>query len=126
MCSSDLGIKQVEMRDLYGIWGLGWHPIARIPIIVLYFILSISFVVWPAQKNLATLMSCSAGLMAAAQFWHGFGGGLFLAWFLPAAILTIFRPNLDYCVALETVRPTRKRLKKLMGDEPVDKPMAAA
>jgi hypothetical protein len=56
-------------------------------------------------------MSCSAALMAAAQFWHGFGGGLFLAWFLPFAILTIFRPNLDYCVALEVVRPWRRRSK---------------
>jgi hypothetical protein len=105
------GVKQVEMRELGGIWGLGWHPIVRIPIIVVFVILSMSFVVWPAQKNLATLMSCSAALMAAAQFWHGFGGGLFLAWFLPFAILTIFRPNLDYCVALEVVRPWRRRSK---------------
>lgn len=47
--------------------------------------------------------------MAATQFWHGFGGGLYLAWFIPLALLTIFRPNLDYCIALEVVRPTRKK-----------------
>jgi hypothetical protein len=120
------GIKQVEMQDLYGVWGLGWHPIARIPIIVVYIILSMSFVVWPAQKNLATLMSCSAGLLAAAQFWHGFGGGLFLAWFLPFAILTIFRPNLDYCVALEVVRPIRRKSPTAAKQPPNDPPMAAA
>lgn len=120
------GIKQVEMRELGGIWGLGWHPLVRIPIIVVFVILSMSFVVWPAQKNLATLMSCSSALMAAAQFWHGFGGGLFLAWFLPFAILTIFRPNLDYCVALEVVRPWRKRAKSLPNEQGSAPPMAAA
>jgi hypothetical protein len=85
-----------------------------------------SFVVWPAQKNLATLMSCSAALMAAAQFWHGFGGGLFLAWFLPFAILTVFRPNLDYCVALEVVRPWRRRAKGQTKEDVDSQPMAAA
>lgn len=120
------GIKQVEMRELGGIWGLGWHPLIRIPIIVVFVILSMSFVVWPAQKNLATLMGCSAALMAAAQFWHGFGGGLFLAWFLPFTILTIFRPNLDYCVALEVVRTWRKRTKAPAKEETEAPPMAAA
>ncbi|MCY3007634.1 MAG: hypothetical protein NTV29_16885 [Planctomycetota bacterium] len=120
------GIKHVEMQGLGGIWGLGWHPLVRIPIIVVFVILSLSFVVWPAQKNLATLMSCSAALMAAAQFWHGFGGGLFLAWFLPFAILTIFRPNLDYCVALEVVVPWRRRPKTPQKEEPASQPLAAA
>jgi hypothetical protein len=103
------GIKRVAMNGMDGMWGLGWDPIARIPIIVLFVLLGFSFIFWPAQKNLATLMSCSAALMAATQFWHGFGGGLYMAWFLPLAILTIFRPNLDYCVALEVVRPVRRK-----------------
>jgi hypothetical protein len=47
--------------------------------------------------------------MAATQFWHGFGGGLYMAWFMPLALLTVFRPNLDYCSALEVVRSRRKR-----------------
>jgi len=72
------------------------------------------------------LMSCSAGLLAAAQFWHGFGGGLFLAWFSPFAILTIFRPNLDYCVALEVVRPLHKKPKSAVKQPPSEPPMAAA
>jgi hypothetical protein len=48
-------------------------------------------------------MSCSAALMVAAQFWHGFGGGLFVAWFLPLLLLTIFRPNLEDRVALKVI-----------------------
>jgi hypothetical protein len=120
------GIKRVAMNDMDGIWGLGWHPFARIPIIVLFVLLSLSFVVWPAQKNLATLMSCSAALMAATQFWHGFGGGLYMAWFLPLAILTIFRPNLDYCVALEVVRPMKRRTLAPPSAETDPPPLAAA
>jgi hypothetical protein len=103
------GIKQVAMTGMDGIWGLGWYPLMRIPLILVFVLVSVSFVVWPAQKSLATLMSCSGGIMAATQCWHGFGGGLYLAWFVPLALLTMFRPNLDYCVALEVVRPRRKR-----------------
>ena len=104
------GLKQVAMNGMDGIWGLGWYPVMRIPIIVVFVLLSLSFVVWPAQKNLATLLSCSSAIMAATQFWHGFGGGLYMAWFIPLALLTIFRPNLDYCIALEVVRPTRRKV----------------
>jgi hypothetical protein len=103
------GVKQVAMNGMDGIWGLGWYPQMRIPIIVAFALLSLSFVMWPPQKNLATLLSCSAAIMAATQFWHGFGGGLYMAWFIPLALLTVFRPNLDYCIALEVVRPTRKK-----------------
>jgi hypothetical protein len=120
------GIKRVAMNGMDGMWGLGWHPIARIPIIVVFVLLSFSFMFWPAQKNLATLISCSAALMAATQFWHGFGGGLYMAWFLPLAILTIFRPNLDYCVALEVVRPMRRKAKTVAAPEPEPEPPLAA
>ena len=112
------GLKQVAMIGMDGIWGLGWYPVMRIPIIVVFVLLSLSFVVWPAQKNLATLMSCSSAIMAATQFWHGFGGGLYLAWFIPLALLTIFRPNLDYCIALEVVRPTARRPFRKIGPIP--------
>jgi hypothetical protein len=113
------GLKQVAMTGMDGIWGLGWYPIMRIPIIVVFVLLSLSFVVWPAQKNLATLLSCSSAIMAATQFWHGFGGGLYMAWFIPLALLTIFRPNLDYCIALEVVRPTRKKTGRKLTPPPL-------
>jgi len=64
--------------------------------------------------------------MAATQFWHGFGGGLYMAWFLPLAILTIFRPNLDYCVALEVVRPMKRKTKSVATPEPEPEPPLAA
>jgi hypothetical protein len=108
------GVKQIAMTGMDGIWGLGWNPVVRLPLIALFVLLSLSFVAWPPQKSLSTLMSCSAALMAATQVWHGFGGGLYLAWFVPLALLSIFRPNLDYCLALEVVKPRRRKVVKVV------------
>ncbi len=96
------GLIQWEMQPR-GIWGLGWNPIWRMPVIVGFVILSVFFAVWPSPKNLGTLISCSGAVMVAAQFWHGDGGGLYIAWFLPLLLLTIFRPNLQDRVALKVV-----------------------
>ncbi|WP_404304897.1 hypothetical protein [Neorhodopirellula lusitana] len=90
-------------QDPRGIWELGWNPIWRLPVIVAFVILSIFLAIWPAQKNLGILLSCSSGLMIAAQFWHGYGGGLYMGWFLPLLLLTIFRPNLQDRIALKVV-----------------------
>jgi len=114
------GLKEVAMNGMDGIWGLGWYPIMRIPIIVAFVLLSLSFVFWPPQKNLATLLSCSAAIMAATQLWHGFGGGLYMAWYMPLALLTVFRPNLDYCSALEVVRSRRKKKLIRVNATPTD------
>ena len=119
------GLKQVAMTGMDGIWGLGWYPVMRIPIIVAFVLLSLSFVFWPPQKNLATLLSCSAAIMAGTQFWHGFGGGLYMAWFIPLALLTVFRPNLDYCIALEVVRQTRRKAARKSSPSPDPSPPAS-
>lgn len=97
------GLWLPRSNDLEGVWGLGWNSIWRIPVLVGYVLLTGLYAIWPRQKNLGTLMSCSATLMVAAQFWHGFGGGLFIAWFLPLLLLTIFRPNLEDRVALKVL-----------------------
>ena len=96
------GLIEWEMEPR-GIWRLGWNPIWRLPVIVGFVILSVFFAVWPSPKNLGTLISCSGAVMVAAQFWHGDGGGLYIAWFLPLLLLTIFRPNLQDRVALKVV-----------------------
>ncbi|QDV70379.1 hypothetical protein Poly24_41000 [Rosistilla carotiformis] len=97
-------------KGLAGIWGLGWNPIWRLPILVAFGVLSGFFAFWPGQKNLGTLMSCSAAVMAAAQFWHGYGGGLYVAWYLPLMLLTVFRPNLEDRIALKVIGNGRKRI----------------
>ncbi len=102
------GTIPFAVENLDGIWGLGWHPYFRVPVMVVFVVLSLSFVFWPAQKSLATLLSCSAAVMTAAQFCYAYGGGLYMAWFLPCLLLTVFRPNLDDCIALDVVRPMSK------------------
>ncbi|NNE00123.1 MAG: hypothetical protein HKN47_22615 [Pirellulaceae bacterium] len=100
------GVRRPIM-DPSGVWGLGWSPIWRLPVIVGFVILCVFFAFWPSPKNLGTLISCSAAVMTAAQFWHGYGGGLYIAWFLPLLLLTIFRPNLQDRVALKVVEASK-------------------
>ncbi len=97
------GLWVPTMEGLKGVWGLGWLPIWRLPVLVGFLLLAGFCSVWPSQKNLGTLISCSASLMVASQFWHGYGGGLYIAWFLPLMLLTIFRPNLEDRVALKVI-----------------------
>ena len=83
-----------------------WHDheaVYRIPVLAAYVVLCASLAVWPPQKNLGTLLSCSAAVMLGAQFWHAPHGGLYMAWYLPLLILTIFRPNLEDRLAITAV-----------------------
>jgi hypothetical protein len=83
------------------------EPFFRIPVLAAFISLCFSLALWPPQKNLGTLLSCSAAVMLASQFWHANQGGLFIAWYLPLLILTIFRPNLEDRLALSAVRDIR-------------------
>jgi hypothetical protein len=111
------GLWMPRFVGLEGIWApYGWDPIYRLPVIAACVALGGSLALWPAQKNLGTLLSCSAAVMIAVQFWegHGDGGGMYLAWFLPLALLTVFRPNLEDRVALTVLGEdwfTRRRAK---------------
>lgn len=97
------GIQFPVAEHLRGAWQF-WNEVYRYPILAAFVALCISFVLWPAQKNLATLLSCSAAIMLGTQFWHAYGGGLALAWYLPLLLLTVFRPNLEDRVALAVVK----------------------
>jgi hypothetical protein len=112
--SSDMAMFLARMQQMFGIqfpvaehlrgaWQF-WNEAYRYPILAAFVGLCISFVLWPAQKNLATLLSCSAAIMLGTQFWHAYGGGLALAWYLPLLLLTVFRPNLEDRVALAVVK----------------------
>jgi len=50
----------------------------------------------------------SAAIMIAVQFWHGFGGGLFAAWYLPMMLLTIFRTNVAGRTAVKELPELRR------------------
>lgn len=115
----------MAMTDLDGIWHSNlpghWAPEYRIPIFAVFVILCSGFAIWPAQKNLGTLLSCSAAVMVATQFWQGFGsgagdgGGMFMAWYLPLTLLSVFRPNLEDRIALTVLGegwfPRRRMIK---------------
>lgn len=85
-----------------GLW-LFCPTIYRIPIIAFFGVFCFGLIIWPTRKNLATLISCSALVMIGVQFWMGNQGGLYMAWYLPLLILTVFRPNLEDRVASSTV-----------------------
>jgi hypothetical protein len=113
--ANDLSVFIHDIKEMFGIWwpitenleGFwripGISPEYRLPVLALFVVLAFSFALWPAQKNLGTLMSCTAALMLGAQFWHAHGGGLFMAWYLPLLLLTVFRPNLEDRIALSVI-----------------------
>ena len=102
------GFWSPRMEGLEGIWALGWDNWWRLPILVAFVAFSVSFVAWPTQKNLGTLIAYTAAIMVAVQFWHGYGGGRNMAWYLPFLLLVIFRPNLSGRVATSELRLTRQ------------------
>jgi hypothetical protein len=91
----------LSQRTFTGFWSFELlHPAYRAAVLAAFFALCGSLTLWPAQKNLGTLMSCSAAVMLGTQFWMAHSGGLYIAWYLPLMLLTIFRPNLEDRVAM--------------------------
>jgi hypothetical protein len=98
------GWPALSGKGTEGLWSFDLlDPVWRIPVVAAFFALSASFALWPAQKNLGTLISCSAAVMLGAQFWNPGSGGLFMGWYLPLMLLTVFRPNLEDRVALSVL-----------------------
>ena len=113
--SANLDQFVVQIKMMFG-WPNFTAPIAegfwsfhnstnpyRIPVLVAFLVTCGVFAIWPAQKNLGTLLSCSAAVMLGAQFWIAGAGGIYQAWYLPLLLLTMFRPNLEDRVAMATV-----------------------
>lgn len=115
------GIYPPRMSGLEGVWvdNGPLDPIYRTPIIFSFVALSITFAIWPAQKNLGTLLSCTTAIMVAAQCWHASGGGVFVGWYLPLMLMTFLRPNLEDRVALSVLSegwfPRRSTLDSTMA-----------
>jgi len=92
--ASTFGRHSLFLACADGIWEY-WPRYFRIPLIALYFVFTVAFALWTPRRSLATLLAYSAALMLAVQFWQGRQGGLYMAWYLPLSVLTVFRPNLD-------------------------------
>jgi len=86
---------------LEGFWALPTNdPVFRLPVLAAFIAMMATLAIWPAPKNLGTLLSCSAAVLLGSQFWKAHNGGLFMAWYLPVLLLVVFRPNLENRVAL--------------------------
>jgi hypothetical protein len=113
------GIRNPFKMTCLGFWEMHERWL-RIPVLAAFVCLCGSLALWPPQRNLGTLMSCSAAVMIAVQFWHANQGGIYLAWFLPILLLTIFRPNLEDRIASSAVRdfrwPWRRTGKQIRVD----------
>jgi hypothetical protein len=75
----------------------------RLPVIAVFGTVCFGMFAVPQRKNLAALIAGSALLMIGVQFWQIYQGGLYMAWYLPLLILTIFRPNLEDRIARSSV-----------------------
>jgi len=96
------------LRETTGFWE-NHEPAFRLPVLAAFVALCGGLALWPAQKNLGTLLSCSALVMLGVQFWHPDQGGVYMAWYLPLLLLTIFRPNLEDRVAITALPEGRGR-----------------
>jgi hypothetical protein len=100
------GLTTLSLANAEGFWAFH-DPAYRVPVMAAFFVLSASLALWPAQKNLGTLLGCSAAVLLGTQFWHAHYAGIYMDWYLPLLILTIFRPNLEDRRALTAVREVR-------------------
>jgi len=98
-----IGIRYFEGNGADGFWAIESRLPYRIPIIAAFAAVCGGLALWPAQKHLGTLISCTALVMLGTQFWHPYQGGLYMGWYLPLLVLTVFRPNLEDRVALTAV-----------------------
>ena len=106
-----MGFVGLILQRPQGFWDIVAADVTyRIPVRAAYCGLCISLLFWPPQKNLGVLLSCSAAILMGAQLIHPFQGGLYMAWYLPFLILTIFRPNLEDRIATTSVFESRFRI----------------
>ncbi len=111
------GILNPLQANVAGFWE--YHePAYRLPVIAAFVAMCLSMALWPAQKNLGTLLSCSAAVMLGVQFWHARFGGIYMAWYLPLLVLTVFRPNLEDRVAYTAVFDFPMRWRRWWAKRP--------
>lgn len=72
----------------------GIDPVFRLPVLIAYGFLVALLALLPWRKDLGILISQSAALMVAAQYWFLNGGGTLIVLYLPLLLLMMFRPTL--------------------------------
>jgi hypothetical protein len=71
----------------------------RIPVIVAFAVLLCVLTIFPRKKTLEHLISHTAALVVATQFWYSHQGGVYVLWYVPLLLLVVFRPRLSSALA---------------------------
>jgi hypothetical protein len=87
------GNEITEGGAVVGFWNSG-NLAYRIPVIVVFLVLLGVLTIWPRRKTLEHLISHTAALVVATQFWYSHQGGIYVLWYLPLLLLVVFRPRL--------------------------------
>ena len=95
-------------QEPVGFWTI-IEPAYRLPVATLLIAMSLSLALWPARKNLGTLISCSAAVMLATQFWALEEGDSTWPGISRCSLLTVMRPNLEDRVARTVLAESRFR-----------------
>jgi hypothetical protein len=93
-----------------GSFWTGIDPVYRLPVQIGYLAFVLVVSVWPAEKNLGELISLSAALLVASQFWYLEAGGTLVLLYLPLILLMMFRPNL--ASKRPRLRPRAERVQR--------------
>lgn len=112
----DAGIWPTSDAPPTGSFWSGIDMSYRLPVWIGYLALVITTTFWPARKNLGELISTSAALLVASQFWFLSAGGTLVLLYLPLVILMMFRPNLGHRRSSPS-RPRRERAEGAVRSE---------
>lgn len=82
----------------------------RITLAAIFFVMLVAMTVIPRKRNLENLLANSTALIVAAQLWYPEDVGTYVLWYLPLALLVVFRPRLDRFVPPEDPNHTAARL----------------
>ncbi|WP_435019227.1 hypothetical protein TA3x_001182 [Tundrisphaera sp. TA3] len=91
---AEAGLVPNVVAPVTGSFWSGFEPSFRLPVLIAYLFLVIGTAYWPAEKNLGELISLSAAVLIASQFWYLDAGGTLIILYLPLLVLMMFRPNL--------------------------------
>ena len=95
---------QLQLRVVDSVPGF-WNnvqPAYRIPVIVSFALLLVGVTVWPRKKHLGHLIAWSTAIILGTQFWYTREGGVYVLWYLPLALLVMFRPSAGHLIALQS------------------------
>lgn len=75
-----------------GIWSAD-AAYQRVPVFVAFLTLTAALALRRTKGRVTVLLSGTGALVLAAQFWYAEASGLYISWYLPPLLLTVFRPS---------------------------------